>query len=592
MKRIHCGIIVVVVWLMTLGTLAAYDFEYDAGNIEGSKTSTGITYTLSVSKGNLGTSYDFDTRAGVTSGSPSEIDIDVTQNGATGTVIYANNSLPSSNFTISMNGKLIPPSGGSGGRQPTWGASGEAKAPFHIKSNQNDGAKEIVVPAGTSVTYTAYEGTSSKASNWTVNGQTKNNESSIIFNRSWWDVPGWFSASMGTPDPGIYNISARPTDRPGVSDSGSMTVIGVGSISGEGKTSTKNNPSEITNAETIWVDSTNSNSVSLTAHIAPSGTSWPADTPEWDASCGFWCLLGDHFSGNTTGQTTVNVATSSPDILSVWADCGSSRKYIKVIAYKVDFDISKGNLMLKHDNKSVFTVTADPSSVFTGASAPVVQIKRIGIGATTWMDLLNQTGNIDWYARVAGIFKLRLKTIVDGADFTTPEKDVTVNFPTYSQIIADSTVISRMASEWQATLDDCTGTPNQRRERGFWIELDTSGNGTYSAVNYFVGPYVGPWDGARVLPGSRPHCNLSSVSPIALGAKYAVAFFHTHTPTTYRSVGRPNNVSDSDNNFAIYVNTAGIAYDYTIADIPAGYPKNSPSTTFPTTLQQRLLNKE
>ena len=144
MKRIHCGIIGVV-WLMTLGTLAAYDFEYDAGNIEGSKTSTGITYTLSVSKGNLGTSYDFDTRAGVTSGSPSGIDIDVTQNGATGTVIYANNSLPSSNFSISMNGKLIPPSGGSGGRQPTWCASGEAKAPFHIKSNQNDGAKEIVV---------------------------------------------------------------------------------------------------------------------------------------------------------------------------------------------------------------------------------------------------------------------------------------------------------------------------------------------------------------------------------------------------------------------------------------------------------------
>ena len=84
MKKIHCGIIGVVVWLMTLGTLAAYDFEYDAGNIEGSKTSTGITYTLSVSKGNLGTSYDFDTRAGVTSGSPSGIDIDVTQNGATG----------------------------------------------------------------------------------------------------------------------------------------------------------------------------------------------------------------------------------------------------------------------------------------------------------------------------------------------------------------------------------------------------------------------------------------------------------------------------------------------------------------------------
>ncbi|MBO4630435.1 MAG: hypothetical protein J5858_00790, partial [Lentisphaeria bacterium] len=463
---------------------------------------------------------------------------------------------------------------------------------FYIKSNQNGGAKEIVVPAGTSVTYTAYEGTGSKVSNWTVNGHTKNNESSIIFNRSWWDIPGWFSASMGTPDPGIYNISASPTGSSGVSDSGSMTVVGVGSISGAGKTSTKNSPSDITNAETIWVDSTNSNNVSLTANVAPSGTSWPAATPAWNASCGFWCLLGDHFSGNTTGQTTVNVTTSSPDILSVWADCGSSRKYIKVIAYKVDFAVSKGNLTLKHDNKSVFTVTAEPSSVFTGTSAPVVQIKRIGIGATAWMDLLNQTGNIDWYARVAGIFKLRLKTIIDEADFTTPEKDMTVNFPTYSQIIADSTVISRMTSEWQATLDDCTENPNRRRERGFWIELDTSGSGSYSCGASIQGLWAGPDEGASITLGPRPSSKISEVAPNASDAKYAVAFFHTHTPTTYRPVGRPNNVSEADNSFAIYVNTAGIAYDYTIAEIPAGYPKNSPATTFPTTLQQRLLNKE
>ena len=33
MKRIHCGIIGVFVWLMTLETLAKYDFEYNAVNI-------------------------------------------------------------------------------------------------------------------------------------------------------------------------------------------------------------------------------------------------------------------------------------------------------------------------------------------------------------------------------------------------------------------------------------------------------------------------------------------------------------------------------------------------------------------------------
>ena len=365
MKRIHCGIIVVVVWLMTLGTLAAYDFEYDAGNIEGSKTSTGITYTLSVSKGNLGTSYDFDTRAGVTSGSPSGIDIDVTQNGATGTVIYANNSLPSSNFTISMNGKLIPPSGGSGGRQPTWGASGEAKAPFHIKSNQNDGAKEIVVPAGTSVTYTAYEGTSSKASNWTVNNQTKNNESSIIFNRNWWNVPGWFSASMGTPDPGIYNISAVPTDRPGVSDSGSMTVVGIASISGHGKSSSRSTPPDNwTDTEIIYAQP--KSVINLTINLDPDVT--PDDNLKASIS---WSVSG-MFTTITPNESKLG-ATFIPDSTGsyiVTASCGQSQRLIciKVAAptiYSVSFG---GNIQILKDTGGSYFGVAWQDNDLDGSS--------------------------------------------------------------------------------------------------------------------------------------------------------------------------------------------------------------------------------
>ena len=365
MKRIHCGIIVVVVWLMTLGTLAAYDFEYDAGNIEGSKTSTGITYTLSVSKGNLGTSYDFDTRAGVTSGSPSGIDIDVTQNGATGTVIYANNSLPSSNFTISMNGKLIPPSGGSGGRQPTWCASGEAKAPFHIKSNQNDGAKEIVVPAGTSVTYTAYEGTSSKASNWTVNGQTQNNESSIIFNRSWWDEPGWFSTSMGTPDPGIYNISAVPTDRPGVSDSGSMTVVGIASISGHGKSSSRSTPPDNwTDTEIIYAQP--KSVINLTINLDPDVT--PDDNLKASIS---WSVSG-MFTTITPNESKLG-ATFIPDSTGsyiVTASCGQSQRLIciKVAAptiYSVSFG---GNIQILRDNGVKYTGVSWQDNDLDGSS--------------------------------------------------------------------------------------------------------------------------------------------------------------------------------------------------------------------------------
>lgn len=348
MKTFNCRLSLLV-GLLGAGTLTAYDFEYDAGDIEGEKDSTGITYTLSVSKGDLGTSYDFDTKEGVTSGSPTGIDINVSSGGATGTKAYPNDSLPTANFTISMNGKLIPPSGGSG-TQPTWGASGNAKAPFYIKSNHDNGAKDITVAAGTSVTYTAYEGNSSKSSNWTVNGQTKNNESSIIFSRNWWDVPGWFSASMGTPNPGVYNISASPTDNSSESDDGKMTIVGIGSISGEGKTSTKNTPSELTNSETIWVDLTTADSITLTANIAPSGATWPDNTPEWDASCGFWCLLGDHFIGDTMGKTNVNLDTSSPDVITVSAECGLSKKWIKVISWKIDIKDGSTSIIDQENN--------------------------------------------------------------------------------------------------------------------------------------------------------------------------------------------------------------------------------------------------
>ena len=169
---------------------------------------------------------------------------------------------------------------------------------------------------------------------------------------------------------------------------------------------------------------------------------------------------------------------------------------------------------------------------------------------------------------------------------------MTVNFPTYAQIISDATVSSRMNSEWQATLDDCTEVPNRRRERGFWISLNTAGNGSYSCGSIFYGDWVGPSDGASIYVPSRPGGNLSEIAPNAASATYGVAWFHTHTPTEYRPVGRYNNVSNADNNMSVRRHAAGIAYDYTIADIPAGHPKNSPATTFSTAQSQRLLYKE
>ncbi len=374
MKTFSCRLSLFV-GLLWAGTLTAYDFEYDAGDIEGEKDSTGITYTLSVSKGDLGTSYDFDTKEGVTSGSPTGIDINVSSGGATGTKAYPNDSLPTANFTISMNGKLIPPSGGSG-TQPTWGASGNAKAPFYIKSNQDDGAKEIIVPAGTSVTYTAYEGTSSKSSNWTVNGQTKNNESSIIFSRSWWDVPGWFSASMGTPVPGVYNISASPTDNASKSDSGEMKVVGVVSISGHGKTSTREEtPSgsdKWTDSETIYAQP--KSVVQLTMALNPNVTLDDTLKNSIDWSVSGW---SNSITPSDSNKLEATFKPGSSGDYVVTASCGSSQRLIrvKVSAPKIHSVTFNGNITINKDTGGSYSGAAwrdddlDGNSDLTNANA-------------------------------------------------------------------------------------------------------------------------------------------------------------------------------------------------------------------------------
>ncbi|MDR0933316.1 MAG: hypothetical protein LBM70_09915 [Victivallales bacterium] len=304
---------------------------------------------MNVSKGNLNTSYDFDTADGVTSGGPTGIDISVSSGGATGVVTYALDSIPTSNFTISMNGKLISPAGGDGS-QPTWSASGNAKAPFYIKSNQNNGAKEITVSAGTSVTYTAYEDNSSKTSNWTVNSQLKNNESSIIFNRNWWNVPGWFSASMGTPDPGIYNISASPTDNAGKSDSGEMKVVGVVSVSGHGKTSTrKATPSgtdKWSDLETIYAQP--QSVIELTMVLTPNVTLDDALKNSINWAVSGW---GTSITPKQSNKLEATFKPGSVGDYVVTASCGTSQKLIrvKVSAPKIHSVTFSGDITINKD---------------------------------------------------------------------------------------------------------------------------------------------------------------------------------------------------------------------------------------------------
>lgn len=366
----------VLAGMLTLGSAVAYDFEYDAGDIEGTKTSTGITYTLSVSKGNLGTSYDFDTKAGATSGSPSGIDISVSSGGATGTKEYSNDALPTANFTISMNGKLIPPSGGTG-PQPTWGASGNAKAPFYIKSDQDGGAKNIVVPHGASMLYTAYSGTSTQESTWNVTNFPSKDSDSIRFNKSWWlSLWPWSAPNITDPVPGVYSINATSKGSAGSSDSGEMKVVGVASMNGHGKTSTRAEPpsgiDKWTDSETIYAQP--KSVIELTMTLNPNVTL--DDTLKNSIT---WSVSGI-FSTITPKESNKLEATLTPGSSGdyvVTASCGSSQRLIrvKVSAPKIHSVTFNSNITINKDTGGSYSGVAwkdddlDGGSDLTNANA-------------------------------------------------------------------------------------------------------------------------------------------------------------------------------------------------------------------------------
>lgn len=124
-----------------------------------------------------------------------------------GKKLYAKNSIPTGSYIIEMSGSLqfIDGNGGPGNeKNASWGAYVRNRY-FWIDP------AEAVIPEGQSVSFTAKESGSNKQSWWKIDGiAPKDNPltSSIIFNRSWWDIAGWFDTGVDTPKPGAYTIEA------------------------------------------------------------------------------------------------------------------------------------------------------------------------------------------------------------------------------------------------------------------------------------------------------------------------------------------------------------------------------------------------
>ena len=239
-------------------------------------------------------------------------------------------------------------------------------------------------------------------------------------------------------------------------------------------------------------------------------------------------------------------------------------------------------LTLKHDADA----TLDVPVTGRGEDEPSIVSKRVEIrrrNESTWYRLCGGEFPRGLNVKVAGHFVLRPVAVdSDGHEYCGKESEMEVLFPSYEQIVQDATIVGITDAAWAATILDCSET--NRRERGFWILLDTENN-SYASGPTTYGPWVDNVAGAYVELPPRPSDSPASPPPNAGGCLYPVASFHCHTPTTYRDRGRRAGPSPEDNLVDFYDNVPGIVYDYLdfpsgSGDVPAGHPLHSPAKRY------------
>ncbi len=292
------------------------------------------------------------------------------------------------------------------------------------------------------------------------------------------------------------------------------------------------------------------------------------------------------YNGFTTTNLYVEgVSPGSNTVSWTYSEQTNCTDKIYITVLKVVFDVQKTLLTLKHDRECNLEVKTIPVDIPLGTYR--IDIKRTN--SAIWYVLSNDKEMAPWYANIAGGFHLHGMAIIRGIECYSTNVEVINQFPEYSQIESDSNIRSSSDTEWSNTLTDCTELPNQRRERGFWVVLNTTSD-QYSSGPIVTGAWAGPSNDVSIVLPSRPPDVPASPLPNAAGATYSVASFHTHTPTTYRTnypPGTTRNVGPSpgDNSADTADDVPGIVYDYIesspgTGSIPTGYPDNSPAQRY------------
>jgi len=231
---------------------------------------------------------------------------------------------------------------------------------FHnyiIKSNHDNGAKVITVPAGANVIYTAYRNGSSRKSNWTVNAETKANCSSIVFNRNWWNVPSWFAEAMTTPKPDVYDIRGTDVYFTRLYDTGRMTVVGIKQIrfSGDKYSERAAIPSESnpwTEQEVVYSEPCAV--FDLTAILEPQLSSAQFAKIKDDVS---WTFASGRIEQDATNPLRATChSPRQPGEYVVTASCGDSSRVmlVKVGTYKIHEVTFHNNIPIQKDTTSEF----------------------------------------------------------------------------------------------------------------------------------------------------------------------------------------------------------------------------------------------
>ena len=107
---------------------------------------------------------------------------------------------------------------------------------YFVKSNQGSGVKYVVAPhTEKNVSFTARKDNANAPSTWTVrttnHEETRSPQATIYFNRSWWNVPAWWSPSIDELKPAVYDIDAQSTSFPEtLKDAGRLTLFRVGFV--------------------------------------------------------------------------------------------------------------------------------------------------------------------------------------------------------------------------------------------------------------------------------------------------------------------------------------------------------------------------